>query len=103
MNRNKFIKIFGLGVGAAIVVPALLIKRNETKGPAMRTFTHPNGTKITMAIDPVFDNPNSVIVFPDTGTWIRKQEYDFMNEFYRQKDIVWKYYRKSGKLEYING
>jgi len=58
MNRKKFLKLFGLGVGAVFIAPALIAKENIG---AFTTSSDPATGKVV-----VFNN----------GFWIHKKEWD---------------------------
>jgi hypothetical protein len=64
MNRKKFLKLFGLGIGAVMIAPALIAK----------------------------ENINSVERSIAQTKWIDKQEWDFAVQWAKDRDMAFRYY-----------
>jgi len=64
MNRKKFLKLFGLGVSAVMITPALIAK--ESINPIERSIAQTR--------------------------WIDKQEWDFAVQWAKDKDMAFRYY-----------
>ena len=54
MDKREFFKLLGVGVVAAIVAPKLLIPK---KGSEFKSYVGPNGIRMVIAVDPIFDTP----------------------------------------------
>jgi hypothetical protein len=85
MNRRKFFKSLVIGVTAVVVAPKLLVSK---KSPELRMYSC-NGVKITLAHNPILDEPNIIGYNTGRGTlWIHKGEWDSINSWYKTQEQI---------------
>jgi hypothetical protein len=78
MDRRRFFKSLAIGVAAVVVAPKLLVPKSKVD---FRTYNMPDGTKITIAIDPRFDTPTYKFTNKQVF-WIRFEEWKAYKNFY---------------------
>ena len=86
MNRKKFLKLFGLGVGAVVIAPALIAKKE------------------ILYIFP--EKANRPTIFYN-GYWFNKQEWDNYKYWYDTQEQIMlkemiKYYNKYDLTSFLN-
>jgi len=70
MNRKRFLKLFGLGVGAVMIAPALIAKENVGSYTAS------------------CDSATSKVAVFNNGFWIHKEEWDAQKHWYDTQEQI---------------